>query len=158
MEEGLPSFPEMLTDVLHMEDDHYVKEPSEDWCSSNGHGDRMLQHLLQYLKEWKERGDDRPFFASYPFSAPHWPLQAPKEYIDHYRSVHDDGPEALCQKRLADYVKLGMFHADTKPYPVVADEVSGWEEMMEQERECRAEQWRRMQVWLNVLITIWGES
>lgn len=136
VQEGLPRFLEMSTIALHMEDDHYVKELPKDWYSSNGYGDRMLQ----YLKQWKERGDDRPFFAYYPFSAPHWPLQAPKEYIDHYRGVYDDGPEALRQKRLASLAKLGMIDKDTKPHPVVADEVTGWEEMTEQERKmsCKA--------------------
>ena len=85
--------------------------------------------MLEYLRDWKESQDERPFFAYYPFSAPHWPLQAPKEYIDHYRGVYDDGPEALRQKRLANLVKLGMIDKDTKPHPVVADEVTGWEEM-----------------------------
>ena len=135
-EKVLPRFLEMTTIALHMEDDHYLKELPEDWYSSNGYGDR----ILQYLKEWKERDDDLPFFAYYPFSAPHWPLQAPKEYIDRYRGVYDDGPETLRQKRLANLVKLGMIAPDTKAHPIVADEVTGWDEMSEHERKlsCKA--------------------
>jgi arylsulfatase A-like enzyme len=127
----IPRFLEMSVIALHMEDDHYVEELLEDWYSSNGYGDRMLK----YLTEWKERGDDRPFFAYYPFSAPHWPLQAPKEYIEHYRGVYDEGPEALRQQRLANLVKLGMIDKDTKPHPVVADEVNGWDELSEHEKK-----------------------
>jgi arylsulfatase len=43
--------------------------------------------MLKYLKEWKELKEkkDQPFFAYYPFTAPHWPLQAPQEYIKHYK-------------------------------------------------------------------------
>ncbi|MCJ1374816.1 hypothetical protein MMC20_006048 [Loxospora ochrophaea] len=132
----LPTFLEMSVVALHVEDDHYVKDLPEDWYSSNGYGDRMLQ----YLTDWKKSADDRPFFAYLPFSAPHWPLQAPKEYVDHYKGVYDEGPEVLRQRRLANLVKLGMIEPNTKPHPVVADEVTGWEEMTEQERKlsCRA--------------------
>lgn len=91
VEEGLPRFLEMSTIALHMEDGHYLKELPKDWYLFNEFGDR----ILHYLKQWRERGDDRPFFAYYPFSAPHWRLQASKKYIDRYRGVYDDGPEAL---------------------------------------------------------------
>jgi arylsulfatase A-like enzyme len=128
----MPRFLEMSVIALHVEDDHYVKDLPKDWYSSNGYGDRMLQ----YLTEWKERGEeDRPFFAYYPFSAPHWPLQAPKEYIEHYKGVYDAGPEALRQQRLANLVKLGMIDANVRPHPVVADEVKGWDELTEHEKK-----------------------
>ncbi|KAI9739098.1 MAG: hypothetical protein M1834_007311 [Cirrosporium novae-zelandiae] len=133
---NIPKFLEMSVISLHMEDDHYVKELPKGWYSSNGYGDRMLQ----YLSEWKERGDERPFFAYYPFSAPHWPLQAPKEYMDHYKGVYDEGPEVLRQKRLHELIKLGMINPDTEAHPVVADEVTGWDEMSEEDRKksCKA--------------------
>ena len=135
-ERSLPKFLEKSTIALHMEDDHYVDSLPEDWYSSNGYGDR----ILQYLTDWKESDDLRPFFAYLPFSAPHWPLQAPKEYIDHYRGIYDSGPEALRQARLANLIKLRMIAPDTKPHPVIADEVTGWDEMTDDERKlsCRA--------------------
>lgn len=114
-----------------------MRELPKGWYSSNGYGDQMMR----YLREWHDdTSEERPFFAYYPFSAPHWPLQAPKEFVDHYRGVYDEGPEALRQQRLKNLVKLGMIDPGTKPHPVVADEVSGWDEMSEQERKlsCRA--------------------
>jgi arylsulfatase A-like enzyme len=132
----IPSFLTKSIIALHVEDDHYVDELPKDWYSSNGYGDKMMN----YLKDWKDSKDDRPFFAYYPFSAPHWPLQAPKEYIRNYKGIYDDGPEALRQKRLANLVKLGMIDKDVRPHPVVADEVKGWEQMSEEERKlsCKA--------------------
>lgn len=129
----LPKFLEKSVIALHMEDDHYVKDLPEGWYSSNGYGDRMLQ----YLKEWKESENlsEKPFFAYYPFSAPHWPLQAPKEYIDNYRGMYKDGPEALRQNRLKRLIELGMIPKDVKPHPVVADEVQGWDETSPFHRE-----------------------
>jgi arylsulfatase len=97
--------------------------------------------MLKYLKEWNDNSkEDRPFFAYLPFSAPHWPLQAPKEYVEHYRGVYDEGPEALRQKRLASLIKLGMIPKDVRPHPVVADEVQGWEELTADEKKlsCRS--------------------
>ena len=126
-----PKFLEKSVIALHMEDDHYISELPKGWYSSDGYGDRMLK----YLHEWHDRKDDRPFFAYYPFSAPHWPLQAPKKYIDHYKGVYDEGPEALRQKRLKRLIELGMIPDGVKPHPVVADEVKGWEEMSEMERK-----------------------
>lgn len=113
-----------------MEDDHYVTELPKGWYSSDGYGDRMLQ----YLKDWKEKDDNQPFFAYYPFSAPHWPLQAPKKYVDNYRQVYSEGPEALRQQRLKRLTELGMIPKDVRPHPVVADDVKGWEEMSNEEQ------------------------
>lgn len=126
---NFPKFLEKSVIALHMEDDHYVKDLPEGWYSSDGYGDRMLQ----YLKEWKEDQElsEKPFFAYLPFSAPHWPLQVPKEYVDRYRGRYKDGPEALRQARLKKLIELGMIPKDVKPHPVVADEVPEWEDMDE---------------------------
>ncbi|KAI0103993.1 alkaline-phosphatase-like protein [Nemania sp. FL0031] len=132
----IPDFMTMSFIALHSEDGEYVKKLPEGWYSSHGYGDKMLQ----YLKDWKEGGDDRPFFGYLPFTAPHWPLQAPQEYIKKYRGVYDDGPEALRQKRLQRLKDLGMVPKDVEPHPVVADEVKEWEELSDVERanSCRA--------------------
>ena len=42
VQEGLPRFLEMSSIALHMEDEHYLREPPRDWYSSNGYGDRLL--------------------------------------------------------------------------------------------------------------------
>lgn len=128
----MPQFLETGVIALHMEDDHYVRELPEGWYSSDGYGNRMLQ----YLKEWKSDPSlsAKPFFAYYPFSAPHWPLQAPRDYIDHYRDVYNGGPEALRQERLKRMTELGIIPSDVRPHPIVADEVPGWEEMSPDQR------------------------
>ncbi|KAI1458709.1 alkaline-phosphatase-like protein [Annulohypoxylon moriforme] len=137
--EGMDQIPEFMTMsfiALHSEDGEYVKKLPEGWYSSNGYGDKMVQ----YLKDWKEGDDERPFFAYLPFTAPHWPLQAPQEYIKKYRGVYNDGPDSLRQKRLQRLKDLGMVPQDVEPHPVVADEVKEWNDMSEEERanSCRA--------------------
>lgn len=69
--EGRDEIPEFMTMsfiALHSEDGEYVKKLPDGWYSSDGYGDKMLN----YLKEWKEGGDERPFFGYLPFTAPHW--------------------------------------------------------------------------------------
>jgi arylsulfatase A-like enzyme len=137
--EGADQIPEFMTMsfiALHSEDGEYVKKLPDGWYSSDGYGDKMLR----YLKDWKESGDERPFFGYLPFTAPHWPLQAPQEYIKKYRGMYDEGPDALRQKRLQRLKDLGMIPKDVEPHPVVADEVKEWSEMSDIERanSCRA--------------------
>ncbi|KAF4308654.1 Sulfatase [Botryosphaeria dothidea] len=132
----IPEFMTMSFIALHSEDGNYVKKLPDGWYSSDGYGDKMLQ----YLKERKEGGDERPFFGYFPFTAPHWPLQAPKEYIEKYKGVYDDGPDALRLKRLQRLKDLGMIPQDVEPHPVVADEVNEWNDLTpdEKAKSCRA--------------------
>ncbi len=126
-----------------MEDNAYVNTLPEDFYSSNAYGDKMLQ----YLSEWHtqkqtcdaETDANAPFFAYLAFSAPHWPLQAPKEFIDHYRGAYDEGPDVLRRKRLDKLVELGLIEHGVEPHPVVApDEIKGWDEMSDFERKMSA--------------------
>lgn len=138
----IPTFIEASYIALHMEDGEYVRKLPEGWYSSDGYGDKMVD----YLKEWKESGGsdgpdgtgDRPFFGYLPFTAPHWPLQAPREYIDHYRGVYDEGPDVLRQKRLQRLKELGMVRDDVEPHPVQAEEVKPWEEYSADEKKKSA--------------------
>lgn len=84
LEDAPPGFMATTSIPLHMEDDKYVNSLPEGWYSSDGYGDIMLK----YLREWKEmrdKSEDQPFFAYFPFTAPHWPLQAPQKYTKNYR-------------------------------------------------------------------------
>lgn len=139
-----PTFLEASYIALHTEDDHYVKKLPEGWYSSDGYGDKMLEYLQDWNKANQEakgnKGDDddnerRPFFGYLPFTAPHWPLQAPREYIDHYRGVYDDGPDELRQKRLQRLKELGMIRDDVEAHPVVADEVKEWADYTPEEKK-----------------------
>ncbi|KAJ9319085.1 hypothetical protein DTO271D3_673 [Paecilomyces variotii] len=134
--ENPPTFLEASYIALHMEDDHYVKKLPDGWYSSDGYGDKMVE----YLKEWKAKDDGQPFFSYLPFTAPHWPLQAPREYIEHYRGVYDEGPDVLREKRLQRLKELGMIKDDVKPHPVVAEEVKEWKDytLEEKKKSCTA--------------------
>ncbi|CAH0046949.1 unnamed protein product [Clonostachys solani] len=132
--EKSPEFLTMSVIALHSEDGEYTKLP-EGWYSSDGYGDKMVQ----YLKDRKESDDDRPFFGYLAFTAPHWPLQAPQEYIKKYRGVYDKGPDELRRTRLQSLKDLGMIPQDVEPHPVVAEEAKEWTDFSEEEKahSCR---------------------
>ncbi len=119
----------------YMEDGTYVTELPPGFYSS----DHFTTRLLDYLGE----ADDRPFFAYLPFSAPHWPLQAPDDDIARYRGVYDDGPDALRARRLERLVELGLVAEGVVPHPVVA-EAPEWTALSPAERAASA---RAMEVY-----------
>ncbi|THW89708.1 alkaline phosphatase-like protein [Aureobasidium pullulans] len=126
----IPDFMTMSFIALHSEDGEYVKKLPDGWYSSNGYGDKMLS----YLKERNEKKDERPFFGYLPFTAPHWPLQAPDEYIAHYKGVYDEGPEVLRQTRLQRMQEIGLIARGVEPHAVIADEVKAWDALTSEEK------------------------
>lgn len=154
LEDDAPQAPKMfsMNAPLHMEDGEYVNSLPKDWYSSDSYGNI----LLRYLKDWhasssddqKESALQQPFFAYYPFTAPHWPLQAPQEYIKHHRGQYDDGPDALRLRRLQRMKDLGLVEKDVEPHPVVASEVPEWSELSP---EHRAKSARAMEVYAGMV-------
>ncbi len=108
----------------------------EGFYSSDAFGDKLLQYL-------KERDQTRPFFAYLPFSAPHWPLQAPVEIVDKYRGRYDAGPEVLRLERLAKLKTLGLIDADVEPHPLIELNTQ-WAALSDEQRQVSA---RAMEVY-----------
>lgn len=103
--------------------------------------DNYATRLIEFLKEQKQPSHPKkgaPFFGYLAFTAPHWPLQAPKEVVDKYIGKYDDGPDALREKRLARQVELGLLSADVKPHPVEARDEKAWADMNQDERAWSA--------------------
>lgn len=122
---------------IYVEDDRFVTELPDDFYST----DYFTTRLIDFLEEGA--GDDRPFLAYLPFSAPHWPLQAPDAEIAKYKGRYDDGPDALRARRLARLKELGLVAPDVEPHPVVTDALE-WEELSAEDRAASA---RAMEVY-----------
>ncbi|RDW59106.1 alkaline phosphatase-like protein [Coleophoma crateriformis] len=139
-------FFETATRALHAEDDHFLNSLPEGFYSSDAYADKLMSYLDNRTAEEK----DKPFFAYLPFSAPHWPLQAPKEVCDKYRGFYDDGPEALRQKRLSRLKELGMVEKDVNPHPfvIVDGKPEKWEELPEPVRQSSS---RAMEVYAGMV-------
>lgn len=78
--------------------------------SSDAFADRLIDQLRTCDKP---RGGGKPFFAMLTFTAPHWPLQAPREDITRYRGRYDEGFDVLRQRRLQRQQELGLLAAGT---------------------------------------------
>lgn len=101
----------------------------------------FTDELLGYLKERDDTPDlkEKPFFAYYAFTAPHWPLQAEKEVRDKYKGMYDDGPDALRLKRLENLRKMGLISKDIVPHDLVnIFKTTLWDGMSKEEKEKSA--------------------
>ncbi|ENX49566.1 MULTISPECIES: arylsulfatase [Acinetobacter] len=117
---------------LYAEDDQFAAELPKGFYSS----DYFTTRLLDFLQDDEQR-DGRPFFAYLPFSAPHWPLQAPQEDIAKYTGQYDQGPEKLREQRLEKLKQLGLVAADTTIHPVLA-RTPFWESLTDEARQKSA--------------------
>ncbi|MBI1361576.1 MAG: sulfatase-like hydrolase/transferase [Alphaproteobacteria bacterium] len=66
----------------------------------------LVDRMIGYLQAGKDSG--QPFFAYLPFQAVHIPVQAPKEYSDHYAGRFDAGWDVLRRDRWERAQKLGL--------------------------------------------------
>lgn len=141
-----PRFFHTAVTALHMEDADYVPDLPQDFYSS----DYYVTKMIQYFNERSEEDKQKPFLAYLPFSAPHWPLQAPKKSMDKYTGLYADGPEALRLKRLQKLKDLGMAPPDIVPHPIVTgpNEPPEWQEMAE---EVRAKSARSMEAYAGMV-------
>lgn len=112
------------------------------WYSSDGYA----QKLLSYFEERTAEERQKPFLAYLPFSAPHWPLQAPPDIVAKYKGRYDHGPEALRQQRLQRLKDAGLVAANAVPHPVVStpEDPDVWENLPPEVRQKSA---RAMEVY-----------
>ena len=139
-------FFETATRALHVEDDQFVKALPDDWYSSDGYADK----LLSYLTSRSAEEQSKPFFAYLPFSAPHWPLQAPDENVKKYRNFYNDGPFALRAARLQRLKEMGLVPQDVHPHPVVTTEMDtiDWADL---DQDTRTKSSRAMEVYAGMV-------
>lgn len=108
---GLPNLPPKELGGVHYTENGKPVLPPKDFYSS----DYFAGKLLDYLREGVH--DPRPFFAYLPFTAPHWPLQAPAADIANYRGRYDAGWEALLRTRLEGQRRLGLLPPNAELTP-----------------------------------------
>ncbi|MEL6257068.1 MAG: arylsulfatase, partial [Bacteroidota bacterium] len=107
---------------LYFEDSSLIDSLPKGFYSS----DFYTQKAIEYISESVEQ--NKPFFSYLAFTAPHWPLQVPDEYMDLYQGRYDEGYEALSAERLALGKKLGII-PENAPHQVLTQNVLGWNEL-----------------------------
>lgn len=144
VEQGQPKPHFIKSDGWWLEDDKNIdrqKDLPEDFYSTKTFTDRLLNIFETRTEEQKEE----PFFAFLPFTAPHYPLQAPRETIEKYKGVYDEGPDKLREKRLKRLIELGLIAKDVEPAPVVGA-LGHDKEWAEKSAEEKAASARKMEV------------
>jgi arylsulfatase len=67
--------------------------------------DVYTEKMLTFIRNGKK---DKPFFACLTYTAPHWPLQVPADYIDKYKGMYDMGYDSLRVIRFNQQKKMGI--------------------------------------------------
>ncbi|KAF2083954.1 alkaline phosphatase-like protein [Saccharata proteae CBS 121410] len=140
------AFFENAVTALHVEGSEYVEKLPEGFYSS----DFYASKLISFLDERTEDERETPFFAYLPFTAPHWPLQAPRESIDKYKGVYDDGPAALRLKRLESLKRLSLVDPNVRAHDVISShgEPAEWDDM---DTDTRAKSARAMETYAGMV-------
>lgn len=128
--------------LTYFHEDHEVQETfPENFYAAN----TVTDKLIEYIGDGAE--DGRPFYAMASYRTPHWPLQAPDEYIEKYRGVYDEGYDAIRDRRIARMRDLGILGPDQEPAPL-HPEFTAWDDLSEdmQQREAR-----RMEVYAGMV-------
>jgi arylsulfatase A-like enzyme len=90
--EGIKHPPCIKTKDFWMKEDNFINiftDLPKDFYSTKSFTDQ----LIQYLQE-RDPSDEKPFLAYLPFTAPHWPLQAPKDVMKKYGEFYCASPQS----------------------------------------------------------------
>ena len=126
-----------LDDIHYRRDGEIVPELPEGFYSTRAYTDE----LIDYLREAKAA--DKPFFALGTFTAPHWPLQVPDEFLDLYAGAYDGGWEELAGRRVAGAKRTGVIPEDAV-LPPLPNYSRRWDELSDEERRVEA---RKMELY-----------
>jgi arylsulfatase len=78
-----------------------LEDLPEDFYSTRVYTDKMLEYL-------EAHDGDNPWFAFMPYTAPHWPLQLPDDWLDRHAGNYDAGYDVLRAERAARANELGV--------------------------------------------------
>ena len=136
----------------HFSDDPMTVDHDTSWFRENGEmvdyprgafsSEFYTDKMIEYMKS--DLDDNKPFFAYLAYTAPHWPLQAPTEYIDKYAGKYDDGYGVLTEKRLKSMEDIGLVKSGLSAPSLVYPETENWENISDEQKEIDA---REMEIY-----------
>ncbi|MEX0840089.1 MAG: arylsulfatase [Parvibaculum sp.] len=95
----------------------------------------LVDKTIEYLEESKDQG--RPFFSYVAFQAVHIPVQAPREFIEKYEGVYDEGWDALREARFLAVIERGLL-PDGMALGAMPEGLRDWNERSEEEKRFLA--------------------
>jgi len=134
-----------------MEDDHLAQYPDGQYST-----DVYTDKAISFIK--KDHGDKKPFFLYAAYTAPHWPLQAPPEYIEKYHGKYDMGYDSLRLLRFNALKQKGIVAKDVvlPPLPAVKGDLYNisnqpllpWKSLDKNEQKLEA---RKMEIYAGMI-------
>ena len=100
--------------------------------------------LISFIESNRDSG--QPFFAFAAYTAPHYPMQAPQEYIDRYSGVYDVGYQKIMEERLARIAELNLFGDKLNPWQ--DPDLRDWDSLSDEDKAIEA---RRMEVYAGMI-------
>ena len=88
--------------AVYRADGIVVDELPADFYSTNAYTDKMIEFIESGIDE------DKPFFAYFAPTAPHWPMQVPGDYLDRFRGSYDEGYDVQRARRAERAVEMGI--------------------------------------------------
>ncbi len=85
----------------------------------------IIDKMIDYLDGEQNPAERQPFFSYIAFQAVHIPVQAPREFTDHYIGVYDAGWQALREKRWQRAKQLGLI-PETAPLTDMPEGLRDW--------------------------------
>ncbi len=126
--------------AIYREDGKQVEVPTG-FFSSEFYTDRMIQYIESAKADKRQ---EKPFLAVLSYTAPHWPLHAPDQWIDKYQGRYAEGYEALRQQRLKRMQEQGIVPAGVSANTPMAGGLPTWEQLTAEQRQREA---RSMEVY-----------
>lgn len=94
--------------------------------------DAFTDNAMKFIDQSQAHQDGNPFFLYLAYTAPHWPLQAPKEDIDKYRDRYNDGWQKIREERYQRMEEMGLIYENCE----LSDQDSvDWESLPKAKRE-----------------------
>jgi arylsulfatase len=122
--------PQFAGEPVYRENGQPVDLP-DGWFSSRLYTDKLIDYIDT------NAGDGEPWFGYLAFTAPHWPLQAPEDWIDRYAGRYDEGYNALLEARYEEARRLGIFREGLELEGYVSS-APPWSSLEESERRIYA--------------------
>lgn len=113
--------------VPYYENNQRVKKLPEDFYSSAFYTDRIIDYI-------DSNDDEQPFLAYLSFTAAHWPLQVPDNWIDRYADDYEEGWHAVREARFNRQKDLGVIPAHAQlsaEHPATED----WDKLLPAQRQ-----------------------
>ena len=79
--------------------------------------DAVTDHAIDFIQQAREETPDQPWFAYVAYRGPHFPVQAPKKYVEKYKETYTKGWDKLRESRLTRMKEIGLLEEDVRLSP-----------------------------------------